>query len=524
MGQAGNVFEYSTTLGDRSEKYSHVVAIVLLAVITSIGLALRLNGINTSLWLDELHTAWVVADGLGNLPPRALIGNHTPVFFSLPWSSVRLLGATEWSLRFPSLIAGTGLIPLVYLMILQWTGCRLGALLGGSLVALDPLCMFFSQEARVYAVLQFCAVLQVLVFWYVLQRPTIWNRSLNILGSALLWYLHYTSVWLFCAELVFYLLVATVKKRIHPYRLGKSVCDATVFLLLALPTIPHVIGIASRRANWERFVNVPDTWDLLTLFPLDLYVLLPAGLLGASFVWRVIAGRSPRLQLVHANVFVMTICWLFVPLVLAWLTSVTNVARLFFPRYLVIAYVALIVFAALTCTKMVGPWIRIVSAGLVVIVALVTHGTLGQFTRGAGVEYHGGEDWRSAIRWINDHDETRTAPLFVRSGLIEADILRDTPRQELRDYCLFPVKSLYGLEHSNRPLVPLPTSAAGQLTQPQLNSIRQGGGALFLVRGSHSDAKTIVKQVSSRLDQATTWQSEFAPFDGVTAIQMKRGE
>ena len=50
----------------------------LLVLITVLGAYLRGRCAGESLWVDELHTAWVVADGWQEVAPRARIGNHSP--------------------------------------------------------------------------------------------------------------------------------------------------------------------------------------------------------------------------------------------------------------------------------------------------------------------------------------------------------------------------------------------------------------------------------------------------------------
>jgi hypothetical protein len=54
----------------------------LLGLVLVMLLAAWLRGVqmNESLWLDELHTAWTVCDGWGEIPWRAEIGNQSPLY------------------------------------------------------------------------------------------------------------------------------------------------------------------------------------------------------------------------------------------------------------------------------------------------------------------------------------------------------------------------------------------------------------------------------------------------------------
>src|SRR5205085_8159309 len=91
--------------------------IIALGVITLAGLALRLTNIGESLWLDELHTGWVVKDAWSDVAWRAQIGNQSPLWFYAVKVVTTLGGESEFTLRLLSLIAGTALIPATYWLV-----------------------------------------------------------------------------------------------------------------------------------------------------------------------------------------------------------------------------------------------------------------------------------------------------------------------------------------------------------------------------------------------------------------------
>ena len=57
------------------------------------------------LWLDELHTGWVVGGSFEQALTRSAQGNQAPLFFGLVWSAIQWLGTSELSLRLVSLLA-----------------------------------------------------------------------------------------------------------------------------------------------------------------------------------------------------------------------------------------------------------------------------------------------------------------------------------------------------------------------------------------------------------------------------------
>jgi mannosyltransferase len=126
---------------------------MLVAAITAVGLVLRLPSFGDSLFGDELSTYYIVTGhSVGHV--IYLLQGHSvdlnpPLFFVLSWL-VERFGDGAQTLRLVSLLAGTAAIPLTYTLGL-WTVGRRAGLVGAALVALSPFLIFYSTEARAYA-------------------------------------------------------------------------------------------------------------------------------------------------------------------------------------------------------------------------------------------------------------------------------------------------------------------------------------------------------------------------------------
>ena len=129
--------------------------LVLLVLITLAAALLRLAQADESLWLDELHTAWAAMGPADEIALRAQFGNQSPLYFYLVRGAVSCFGRNEIALRLPSLLAGIALVPLVAWLTLCWTDDRIASLTAAILVSVDHYCLFYSQEARPYAIVQF---------------------------------------------------------------------------------------------------------------------------------------------------------------------------------------------------------------------------------------------------------------------------------------------------------------------------------------------------------------------------------
>jgi hypothetical protein len=106
--------------------------------------------------------------------------------------------------------------------------------------------------------------------------------------------------------------------------------------------------------------------------------------------------------------------------------------------------------------------------------------------------WHSPENWRAAINSINDRPMLTSLPVFVRSGLIEDDGLRDADvPNELIDFCLLPVESLYRLERRLGVVEPLPSSRSWELSPQQMERLSVAGGAWVVVRGTPHYSNTL---------------------------------
>jgi len=128
----------------------------------ALALALRLYRLDArSLWLDEILTsqpAHLRNPGDVIAWSQAAI-NQMPLFYMFTW----FLG--HWSdggvmLRLPATIAGTLLVPVVFLLGRSLFGTLVG-LVAGLLVAIMPFAVWYSQEARSYTLLMLLTTLQM---------------------------------------------------------------------------------------------------------------------------------------------------------------------------------------------------------------------------------------------------------------------------------------------------------------------------------------------------------------------------
>lgn len=146
-----------------------------LAIVLLLALFLRLVNLNQSLWLDEAIGAIAARDYSYSEIITSFItfDNHPPLYYLLLkfWSSI--FGYSEIALRGPSVIFGVLTVFILY---------RLNKF-GSLLLATSQIHVYYSQEARMYAMAAFFATAALLYFTKALKTNK--NLDWNIFSFAL---------------------------------------------------------------------------------------------------------------------------------------------------------------------------------------------------------------------------------------------------------------------------------------------------------------------------------------------------
>lgn len=216
-----------------------------VGVLTVVALAVRL-GIDRSLWLDEAITVQQVSQPFGDMITQVTTGDvQPPLFHAVAWVAVRLLGTSELALRTPSIVAGTALVPLLYATGRQLYSRRTG-LVAGALATLAPLAVWYSTEARMYALYMLFGVAAVYFQVRAIRHGRFWEWA-GFVGStvALLWTHYLGGLLVVGQQAAFAVVVVRRWGRSRPVAglVGGWLAAAVVIAVGVLP----VVGIA-----WEQ--------------------------------------------------------------------------------------------------------------------------------------------------------------------------------------------------------------------------------------------------------------------------------
>lgn len=158
-----------------------------------------------SLWFDEFFTTQVVSKGrlLSNIAHKE---GTPPLYFIAVWGWTKLFGDTDTAYRSLSAIVGTATVPVVYLAARELTRSRRIARVAAVLVAVNPMFVWFSQEARAYALFAFVGALSLLFCVRACARGRMRDLLLWGVASAAAVSTHYFAVFLVLPEAVWLLL------------------------------------------------------------------------------------------------------------------------------------------------------------------------------------------------------------------------------------------------------------------------------------------------------------------------------
>ncbi len=253
--------------------YVTLLAILLLAAF------LRFYRLDAqSFWNDEGNSARLAERSLDLIIEGAAGDIHPPGYYIILHCWRALFGQSEFALRSLSVVAGLTLIVLTYL----WSRALFGestGLIAAFLSAISPFAIYYSQEARMYALLAALAAASAFVSYRVQVR----SCKLQVAGSKLQvvdWiayvllgaaglYTHYAFAFVLIANnLLFGLRWLAGAERRRWERLAVWAGAQVAVLLLYLPWVPTALnaaGWSSPRADYELGRALLDILRVLTV-------------------------------------------------------------------------------------------------------------------------------------------------------------------------------------------------------------------------------------------------------------------
>jgi mannosyltransferase len=187
---------------DRPVRALDLPVVAGVVVATLLGAILRFLWLGRqSLWLDEVVTWNLLRRSLPSLVRHGIPGSEStpPLYYVVAWCWVRASGWSAPALRSLSALAGTLTVPVAFLAGRSLAGVRAG-LMSALLVAVSPILVWYSQEARAYALFALLAALSVWLFGRILEHGLHRDVAAWAVVCVLALATHYFAVFLVFAE------------------------------------------------------------------------------------------------------------------------------------------------------------------------------------------------------------------------------------------------------------------------------------------------------------------------------------
>jgi hypothetical protein len=374
----------------------------VLAGLVVAGAALRFATLDLqSFWVDEGATLHLLRDDFGGMLDGLTVTEKTPpLYYLLAWLWTRPFGTGEVGVRSLSALAGTLTIPAAFALARVLVSER-AALITAALVAVNPLLVWYSQEARAYALVVLLATLAVL--FCVQRRLVLWA-----LTSALALATHYFAAFV-VGPLALWLLWRHPNRRAALAAAGAVAAAGIALLPLAVDQSENPgSNFITGTALGTRVLQLPKQFLLGYDTPLEAAFTTVAALLAAAGVWLAVT----RARESAAGAAALLAAAVALPLAAAALGADFVIAR-----NLIVAVVplAIVLAAGFASGGRVG---GALAAGLV---GLSAAGVIGVFAR---PEFQR-DDWRGAAEAIGPTEKSRALVVNPIAGKVPLSLYLD---------------------------------------------------------------------------------------------------
>ncbi|MEA2349808.1 MAG: mannosyltransferase [Thermoleophilaceae bacterium] len=384
--------------------------LVLLAAVVA-GAAIRFATLDVqSFWIDEGYTVRMLRGDLGGLIDGVPRTEQTPhLYYVLAWLWTRPFGTGEVGVRSFSALLGVLTIPVVFLLGRRLVSERAGAV-AAALTAFCPLLVWYSQEARSYALLVLLAALSMLLFLRARdERP----RGLLLWAtvSALALATHYFAAFVVVPEAACLLLRARERRAA-----ALAVAGVGAVGVALLPLLIHQQGIQGARfiggsSLGHRLLQVPKQFLVGYDTPSEVWLTVAAATITVAALVLVLTRTDPseRRGATTAAIAVMAIVGL--PLVVAIVGADYFISRNVIAGWLPFAVVLAAGLGARRA-PLLGP---VLAAGLcaVFLTAVIEVEANAEFQR---------DDWRGAARALGPAEVRRALVVHPLNGLVPLSV------------------------------------------------------------------------------------------------------
>jgi 4-amino-4-deoxy-L-arabinose transferase-like glycosyltransferase len=270
------------------------IAALAIVVVAALGIRLVTLG-SEPFWLDEACTYEFNAGSFGNVLTAYAKDVHPPLYGVLLHAWQAVVGDSERALRgYSTLWSIIGLLFGVFLTR-DITGSRRAALLSGVLLAVNPLDIWYAQEARMYAQAAGLSAIAIWLLWRWLRTGGRGEGHARLaiaygLVAAMLLYSHYVTAIVLASQLIVVLALFSVARRWRDATWLVSAISAVGVLFIPWVLFVHRFRDSLYSAQLVGWIPKPHVVDVLGYLNHEFFLGFGTAQGGATGWFAIVAG------------------------------------------------------------------------------------------------------------------------------------------------------------------------------------------------------------------------------------------
>ncbi|HWJ49834.1 MAG TPA: glycosyltransferase family 39 protein [Solirubrobacteraceae bacterium] len=401
---------------------------IAICALTVLALALRLTSLSRSLFTDETYSFALAQRGFGHMLALFAYESNGTLYSVALWPLVRIFGSGEALLRAPAVLAGVAGVPAMWWAARGLAGGRV-ALIAAGLLAINPMAVWYSQEARAYAFIVLACCLAFGALARALEREGPARRT------AWIGYVAAMAALAYCQLLAVPIVLPA--QALIARRKGREGVRAWLgsLLVLAVCCVPLLIITVISRSRRNPLYWLPKPSRGLVELALQEFTGGFSGVtavrwltlaLGVALLAGAIWGlRQAADEAGERMTLAIAAGWALIPSALLLVVSVAE--PVFWPRYAIVALPGLCLLGGLCAERMwQGPRSMTLAIALLAAIALV--GAYADARQVNALQ----EDWPPIATWLKA-ERAPGEPIVVDNALVLASMGYYDPTFKARD-------------------------------------------------------------------------------------------
>ena len=487
----------------KSRLTTHAVSGLILCAIFVAAASLRYFFASEPLWIDELHTAWAIDSDLHETADRAGQGNQTPLYFWLLWTGQSIFGFSHSLLRLPSVVCGLLAIGIACWLNWRFSRCWTAILVVASILAFDSFQLYYSSEARPYALMQLFATFQLgcVACFSCTPNNKNWLAYLLISFSTFALLLtHITGIWLVAAEFIFF---ASIWRRSPQSKLAVAVFSGVLATLLNYTLLFLAI---EHRSDWWVVDNSSLYFWQMGIAVLAQWLVPVAGWLITAWSHnekRSLESFTPiskpisTVAIQHRRIYmILVLCAAIVPIIVVASLHLLGIAPLASVRYAFVAMIPITLLCGMLIAHISDRWIRTAVAVIVLVSTSVFNPVVMNVVDTGKLANMRSENWSEAAKQLEDASLVFLLPNLVEDTRLKTSTGVKKKLNRFNNYLRFCLTSPATPELSAK-VCPVPTLADERWTKMHLELIQKHQHGWIVMRASRELATEICHELTT---------------------------